>query len=504
MADTTHKFDPKIRQIDAIDFEIWSNKDIAKMSVFGKDSNGVDTNDLYDKNNPRIGGLLDTRMGSADNNNNCETCGLNANDCPGHFGHIKLAAKAFNMNFTEYIKKILGCVCKDCYKLLIYKNEKEIEDMKKHKSGKNRLDEIKHLVKGVHYCQKKNHGCGAPVWNIKREINKQNGKIQIKAEIDIKKMMKDSALKESGNKHIEEAIAEGKSKIQVILSPETCHTILSGISDRDLEIMGIDPSKTRPEDMIHEYFPVPPVPVRPPVKADFMSSASTMEDDLTHKLADIIRHNLQVRDEIEDQDKEFSYKNSKSFIALQFHVATYMNSEQSNLPAATQKGRIIKSLASRLKSKEGRIRGNLMGKRVNFSARTVITPDPTIDINELGVPLKIAMKVTFPEIVTPHNREWLQTLVRNGPTNYPGANIVIPLGHNQGRDTMRPWDLRFRKDQVELKLGDVVERHLINGDYVLLNRQPTLHKLSMMGHRAKIINNDDYQTFRLNVAITGP
>ena len=143
-------------------------------------------------------------------------------------------------------------------------------------------------------------------------------------------------------------------------------------------------------------------------------------------------------------------------------------------------------------------------KRVNFSARTVITPDPTIDINELGVPLKIAMKVTFPEIVTPHNREWLQTLVRNGPTNYPGANIVIPLGHNQGRDTMRPWDLRFRKDQVELKLGDVVERHLINGDYVLLNRQPTLHKLSMMGHRAKIINNDDYQTFRLNVAITGP
>ena len=504
MSDTTHKFDPRIKAIDAIDFEIWSNNDILRGSTFGKDSIGIDTNDLYDKNNPRIGGLLDTRLGTTDNNNTCERCGLNANDCPGHFGHITFAAMVFNMNYTDVLKKILGCTCIECSKLLIYKNEKEIEEMKKTRSGKRRLDEIKQLVKGVHYCQKKNHGCGAPVWNIKREINKQSGKIQMKAEIDIKKLMKEGSLKESGNMQIKEALAEGKSKLAIVLSPEKCFRILSSISDRDLEIMGINPKKTRPEDMIHKYFPVPPVQVRPSVKADFMSANSTMEDDLTHKLADIIRHNMAVRDEIEDPEKDFSFKTSNNFINLQYHEATYMNSEQSNLPQATQKGKVIKSLASRLKSKEGRIRGNLMGKRVNFSARTVITPDPTIDINQLGVPRKIAMKVTFPEIVTPHNREWLQKLVRNGPTVYPGANTVIPLGHFQSRDVLKPWDLRFRKDQVDLKLGDIVERHLIDDDYVLLNRQPTLHKLSMMGHRAKIIDNDDYQTFRLNVAITTP
>jgi DNA-directed RNA polymerase II subunit RPB1 len=504
MTDTSHKFEPQIKPIDAIDFQIWSNNDIIKGSTFGKDSIGVDTNDLYDKNNPRIGGLLDPRLGTTDNSIVCERCGLNANECPGHFGHITMAAMIFNMNYTEYIKKILGCICIDCSKLLIYKNEKEIEDMKKFKSGKRRLDEIKQLVKGVHYCQKKNHGCGSPVWNIKREINKQSGKIQMKAEIDIKKLMKDSSSKESGSSIISDALRDGKSKLSIILSPEKCYQILKGISDRDLEIMGIDPSKTRPEDMIHKYFPVPPVQVRPSVKADFISASSTMEDDLTHKLADIIRHNIAVRDEIEDPEKDFSFKNSTSFINLQYHGATYMNSEQSNLPAATQKGKVIKSLASRLKSKEGLIRGNLMGKRVNFSGRTVITPDPTIDINQLGVPRKIAMKVTYPEIVTPHNREWLQGLVRNGPNIYPGANTVIPLGHYTSHDYVRSWDLRFRKDQVDLKLGDVVERHLIDGDYVLLNRQPTLHKLSMMGHRAKIINNDDYQTLRLNPAVTKP
>lgn len=73
---------------------------------------------------------------------------------------------------------------------------------------------------------------------------------------------------------------------------------------------------------------------------------------------------------------------------------------------ATQRsGRPIKSICSRLKAKEGRIRGNLMGKRVDFSARTVITPDPTINIDQLGVPWSIALNLTYPETVTPYNIE---------------------------------------------------------------------------------------------------
>ena len=134
-------------------------------------------------------------------------------------------------------------------------------------------------------------------------------------------------------------------------------------------------------------------------------------------------------------------------------------------------------------------------KRVDFSARTVITPDPTIDINQLGIPIKVAMNLTFPETVTPHNIEKLQGLVKNGRDKYPGANFVFPVSSIMRGGRIFPIDLRYRKEKVQLRYGDIVERHLVDDDYVLLNRQPTLHKLSMMGHRIKVINNPNLKTF---------
>ena len=145
-----------------------------------------------------------------------------------------------------------------------------------------------------------------------------------------------------------------------------------------------------------------------------------------------------------------------------------------------------------------------MGKRVDFSARTVITPDPTIDINQLGVPIKVAMNLTFPEVVTPYNINHLQKLAKNGRDVYPGANFVFPISNMRAGNVVLPIDLRYRKGKVELRYGDVVERHLVDGDFVLLNRQPTLHKLSMMGHRIKVIDNDDLRTFRMNPSVTTP
>jgi DNA-directed RNA polymerase II subunit RPB1 len=142
-------------------------------------------------------------------------------------------------------------------------------------------------------------------------------------------------------------------------------------------------------------------------------------------------------------------------------------------------------------------------KRTNFSGRTVITPDPTLSINELGVPIAIARNITFPEIVTPYNIDELYKLIRNGRDVYPGANFVIPVGSGDS-DIKSLIDLRFRKEKIELRYGDVVERHTKNGDIYLLNRQPTLHKLSMMGHRTKIIDNPNYCTFRINPNVTTP
>ena len=142
-----------------------------------------------------------------------------------------------------------------------------------------------------------------------------------------------------------------------------------------------------------------------------------------------------------------------------------------------------------------------MGKRVNFSARTVITSDPTININELRVPIKIATNLTIPEVVTPQNIEHLGQLVKNGRDKYPGANFVFPISNIELGRKVLPIDLRYRKEKVELRFGDIVERHIIDGDIVLLNRQPTLHKLSMMGHRVRIL---PYSTFRLNLSVTTP
>ncbi len=136
-------------------------------------------------------------------------------------------------------------------------------------------------------------------------------------------------------------------------------------------------------------------------------------------------------------------------------------------------------------------------KRVDFSARSVITSDPTLGINQLGIPVRIAMNQTFPEVVTPQNIDRLTKLVKNGRDKYPGANFVFPASILESGSRIMPLDLRFRREKLELKFGDIVERHLQDDDIVLFNRQPTLHKQSMMGHHAKIIPDLRYNTFRL-------
>jgi len=157
-----------------------------------------------------------------------------------------------------------------------------------------------------------------------------------------------------------------------------------------------------------------------------------------------------------------------------------------------------------LEAQEPRIRGNLQGKRVNFSARTVITSDPTIDMNQLRVPIKIATTLTIPEVVTPQNIEKLAELVKNGRDKYPGANFVFPVSNLESGRRVLPIDLRYRKEKVDLRYGDIVERHIVNGDIVLLNRQPTLHKLSMMGHRIVVINDEQLNTFGLSLCTCAP
>jgi len=341
----THRHNEKTSLIDNIEFTILGNKEIKNMSVLGKDTPGLVVPDLYDNTEPKKGGLIDQRMGITNNDLDCATCGLSTNYCVGHFGHMDLAEDVFHMGFFDFVVKILRCVCPRCSKLLVYKNEDELLELLKNKKGKSRLIELKNLVKNVTYCQKQNYGCGAPIPKIKPDIRKSTAIINIIAEYQTMSATEDNP---------------DKKPIRENLTPIIIKNIFKNISDLDCSIMGLDPKKNRPEDLIHSTFPVPPVPTRPSVRGDFLAS-TTREDHLTIKLADILKANIRITKHKENMN-ENTIKYFQDHVSyLQYHVATYYDNESLSLPQSEQKGMLTKSLTSRLKGKEGRIRNNLMG-----------------------------------------------------------------------------------------------------------------------------------------------
>jgi DNA-directed RNA polymerase II subunit RPB1 len=294
------------------------------------------------------------------------------------------------------------------------------------------------------------------------------------------------------DKNDEEEAQQAEKKL---LSPQQVLNIFRHISPEDIHRMGLSNDYARPEWMIITVLPVPPPPVRPSISMDGTSQGQRGEDDLTFKLGDIIRANQNVRRC--EQEGSPAHVVTEFESLLQFHVATYMDNDIAGQPQALQKsGRPVKSIRARLKGKEGRLRGNLMGKRVDFSARTVITGDPNLSLDEVGVPRSIARTLTYPETVTPYNIAKLHQLVRNGPNQHPGAKYVI-------RDGGERIDLQHHKraGEISLQYGWKVERHIVDGDFIIFNRQPSLHKESMMGHRVRVM---PYSTFRLNLSVTSP
>jgi DNA-directed RNA polymerase II subunit RPB1 len=343
-----HRYNEKTASISRIDFTILGNKEVKNISALGKNTPGLLKCEFYDNSEPQKGGLVDQRMGVTSNELECRTCGLDSNFCPGHSGHITLAQPVYHLGYFEHVISILKCVCIKCSKLLVYKNEEDIIELLKSKKGKNRLNEIKNLVKSVSNCQKANYGCGNPVPKIKSEKKKSTIEINIVAEYPLP------------NQQVDDGIE--KKPIKEILTPMLVYNILKNISDRDCLILGIDPTKSRPEDMIHTEFFVPPNPVRPSVRADFMSTGPR-EDHLTIKLADILKANQRLAKHMESDDKNLIEYFQDHVAYLQYHVATYYDNESLKLPQSEQKGVMTKSLASRLKGKEGRIRNNLMGNQ---------------------------------------------------------------------------------------------------------------------------------------------
>ena len=285
---------------------------------------------------------------------------------------------------------------------------------------------------------------------------------------------------------------EDSENIVIKITPEMMLKIFKRISDEDVTFMGFSPLWSRPDWMICQVLAVPPPAVRPSVKHDAQQRS---EDDITHIMVNIIKTNKILQEKLDNNAPEKVIEDWTT--VLQYYGGSMIDNKiPGSSPVAQRSGRPLKSIKDRLNGKGGRMRGNLMAKRVDFSARSVITADPNLSIRELGIPMKIAKNITKPVVVNKINKSFLKQLVLNGPDIHPGAKI---LERKNGESiTLRYVD----RASIVLEEGDIVHRHMMNGDPILFNRQPTLHRMSMMCHIARIMTRGD--TFRMNVADTKP
>ncbi len=422
--------------IDSIKFSILSPYMIKKMAAVK-----IDSPELYDPDGyPIDGGLMDLRLGVIDPGLRCKTCGGRMGTCPGHFGYLELTKPVIHPLFAKKIYQILKVTCPVCGRVMASE-----DDIAKKKPIISKL--YKNPPKTCPHCG---------------------------AEIKPIKFQKPTIFYEDN----------------IELNPEQIRERLEKIPDRDLPALGIS---SRPEYMVLTVLPIPPVTVRPSI---VLETGERSEDDLTHKLVDIVRINERLRKNIDLGAPEFIINDIWQL--LQYHVSTYFNNEITNLPPARHRsGRALRTLAQRLTKKEGRFRGNLTGKRVNFCARSVISPDTMISINEVGIPEYIAKTLTVPEKVSERNIDEMRKVIMKGPNDINGANYVIrPDGAKK-----KIMDLNKEEIAKEITPGYTVERHIKDGDIVLFNRQPSLHRMSIMAHKARIM---PYRTFRMNLCETIP
>ncbi len=459
------------KQVSSVVFGVLSPKIIKKMA-----SAKIVTPELYDKEGyPVDGGLMDTRLGVIDPGLRCRTCGSKLKECIGHFGYIELARPVVHIKFVKVIHTLLQCSCRDCGRVLIPQ------------------DKIKKLMPALEATDKLEAEGAAPASAEEDATGAEARSLKIKEAISslktIKKCPHCAAAQQKITIEKPTSYMEGEKRI----APIEVRARLERIPDDDLRLFGLNPAIARPEWMILTVLPIPPVTVRPSIT---LETGERSEDDLTHKLGDIVRINQRLFENINAGAPEIIIEDLWDL--LQYHVTTFFDNEVPQLPPARHRsGQPLKTITERIKSKEGRIRHNLAGKRTNFCARTVISPDTMLGINEVGVPKIISMKLTVPETVNDWNMAYLKEFVKKGPNQYPGANYIVRPDGKKKKITDETKEAALE----ELQPGYVVERHLMDGDIAIFNRQPSLHRMSMMCHRVRVL---PYKTLRLNPAVCAP
>jgi DNA-directed RNA polymerase subunit A' len=445
------------KKIKSIEFSMLSPNAVKRMSVAK-----IVTPELYDREGyPVDGGLMDIRMGVIDPGLKCKTCNQRLKECPGHFGYMDLARPVLHIKYLDTILRYLRSTCLECGKILVegekikkhLSNVQNAEQERRYKVKKNLINAFANSIKLIKKC---------PHCKAKQK------KITIE---------KPSTILEDGRR----------------LTPIQIKARLEKIADEDIIALGNNPESSKPEWAVLDILAVPPVTIRPSIT---LQSGERSEDDLTHKLSDIVRINQRLFENINAGAPEIIIEDLWDL--LQYHVTTFFDNGVAQVPVARHRsGQPLKTLHERIKTKEGRFRHNLAGKRVNFSARTVISADPRIKFNEVGVPKVIAKELTIPEKTTEWNIDWLKSLIKKGQKNYPGANYVIRPDGRKKRITDETQEILLE----ELQPGYIVERHIVDGDISIFNRQPSLHRMSIMCHKIRILPG---KSFRLNPAVCTP
>jgi len=434
-----------VKKISAVEFNVLGPEAIRKMSAME-----VKTPETYDKDGyPMEGGLMDPHLGVINPGLRCKTCGQRMKECPGHFGSMELVRPVVHSEFGRKAEELLHSTCQQCGRIVLPDEKlKELASV----AGASQIDVAKRILSRSKKVKKCPH------------CNAEKGQIMLDKPTNF---------------------FLNKERIY----PTQIREWLEKIPDKDLFLFGYDTAKIRPEWFVLTVLPVPPITIRPSIT---LETGIKSEDDLTHKLVDIIRINQRLKDNIEAGAPQLIIEDLWDL--LQYHTTTYFDNNTAGVPPAKHRsGRALRTLVQRLKGKKGRFRHNLTGKRVNFAARSTISPDPFISINEIGVPEAIAHELTVPEYVTEWNKKDMKDTLKDSD------KIIYVVRPNGSRRKIT--ELTRQEAIDELDVGFKVERQLQDGDIVLFNRQPSLHRLSMIAHKARIM---PWRTFRINPIVSRP
>lgn len=452
---------PKL-SIEATTLSVYSSAEIRQMSV---------CECFHPDDSTTLGSLSDPRMGPTDSSRACATCHKDMIECPGHYGRIEFKEPMYHPLFMRILLQVLKITCTSCGRLRITKEQIEESRISRY-TGIRRLKMLEAMAdKMKATCSRDSSVAGGPV-----EVCQTNPKFDILQSVQVGQVFYTITTGHGKNKTVDTHI----------MPIREVQEILNSISNEDAEMMGFS-NNSHPRNLIMEMMVVMPPNARPAV----FFNGERRADPLTKTYMDIIRLNNQLKDvKLSEEQRK------TTFSKLRVAVSKFIDNTDNNDPYVVDMSRRVVSIKERLQGKEAMIRKMMMGKRVDYSARTVLGPDPSLKFGQIRIPKAWAPVLTKPEVVNNFNYQWLTKLLKDGKLTHitPGPNSSLKAFVG------RRIDLNIRKNVV-LAVGDKVERWLQNGDYVIFNRQPTLHRYSMMGYEVVL---GDPNTIGLHLSYTTP